>query len=134
MGRPKSRRRVFSMPRYSDFVPLGASQDTLEEVILTVDELEAIRLSDLDGMYQAQAAKKMNVSRQTFGRILDTAHRKVAQALIEGSNLKIIGGTYKTAVANALRCVSCDNEWQTGNLDKDSERCPRCKSDMVEPV
>jgi len=120
------------MPRYNDFIPLGTSQETLEEIVLTVDELEAIRLSDLDGMYQAQAARRMNISRQTFGRILETAHRKVARALVEGSKLKIIGGTYKTAAINMLRCVSCDNEWQMGSPDEDFRRCPRCKSDMVE--
>jgi ArsR family transcriptional regulator len=64
----------------------------LEEVVLSVDEFEAIRLADLEGFYQELAAKKMSVSRQTFGRILESAHRKVAEALVRGKALKIEGG------------------------------------------
>jgi hypothetical protein len=57
-----------------------------------MDELEAIRLADLEGMYQEDAAKKMNISRQTFGRIIESAHRKIADALTNGKALLIEGG------------------------------------------
>jgi len=59
---------------------------------LSIDELEAIRLADLHHLYQEEAAKQMNVSRQTFGRILDAAHAKVADALVNGKALSIQGG------------------------------------------
>lgn len=65
----------------------------LEQVALTVDELEAIRLADLEGLYQEEAAQRMNVSRQTFGRIIEAAHRKVADALVHGKALSIDGGS-----------------------------------------
>jgi predicted DNA-binding protein (UPF0251 family) len=74
-------------------VPLRA----LEQVGLTVDELEAIRLADLEGLYQEAAAEQMNVSRQTFGRILEAAHRKVADALVNGKALSIEGGPIEVA-------------------------------------
>jgi len=57
-----------------------------------VDELEAIRLADLHGLYQEDAAKQMNVSRQTLGRILESAHKKIADTLVNGKALLIEGG------------------------------------------
>jgi len=64
----------------------------LEEVNLTLDELEAIRLADLTELYQEDAAKKMNISRQTFGNIINSAHKKIADALLNAKALKIEGG------------------------------------------
>jgi len=64
----------------------------LKEVNLTLDELEALRLADFDGLYQEEAAAKMNVSRQTFGNIIKSAHKKIAGALLQGKALKIEGG------------------------------------------
>ncbi len=67
----------------------------LEQVALTIDEFEALRLADLEGLYQEQAAEQMNVSRQTFGRILEVAHKKVADALVHGKALSIEGGSFE---------------------------------------
>jgi len=64
----------------------------LQHITLTFDELEAIRLTDLQGLYQEQAAEKMNISRQTLGRILESAHKKIADALVNGKALAIQGG------------------------------------------
>jgi len=61
----------------------------LEEVPITIDELEAIRLADFEGLYHEDSAKKMKISRQTFGRILNNAHKKVSECLIKGKALKI---------------------------------------------
>ena len=60
-----------------------------------MDELEALRLADLESLYQEQAAGRMKVSRQTFGRIVESARRKVAEALVEGKALRIDGGAYE---------------------------------------
>ena len=70
----------------------------LEEVVLTIDEFEAVRLADLEGLYQEQAAEKMNVSRQTFGRIIESARKKVAEALVQGKALKIGGGEFSGGI------------------------------------
>jgi uncharacterized protein len=59
---------------------------------MTLDEFEALRLADLEGLYQEQAAARMGVSRATFGRIVEAAHRKVAEALVHGKSLRIQGG------------------------------------------
>jgi uncharacterized protein len=67
----------------------------LEEVNLTLDELEAVRLADWEGLYQEDAAKKMDISRQTFGNIIDRAHKKIADVLLNAKALKIEGGMVK---------------------------------------
>ena len=64
----------------------------IEEVVMTLDEFEAIRLADLDDLYHEQAAEEMRVSRPTFSRIIDSAHAKVADALVHGKALRIEGG------------------------------------------
>jgi predicted DNA-binding protein (UPF0251 family)/predicted Fe-Mo cluster-binding NifX family protein len=74
------------------FCPRGIGSETLESVTLSLDELEAIRLADLRGLYQEAAAREMGVSRQTFGRIIESARRKTAEALLGGKALKIEGG------------------------------------------
>ena len=61
----------------------------LDEIVLAMGELEAMRLTDLEGLYQADAAERMGVSRQTIGNLLNTAHRKVADALLNGKALRI---------------------------------------------
>ncbi len=80
------------MPQSNYYKPQGIPLLALEQVVLTVDELEAIRLTDMEGFYQADAAEKMNVSRQTLGRILESGHRKIADALTNGKALLIKGG------------------------------------------
>jgi hypothetical protein len=92
------------MPRCKVFKPAGVPACSLEEVILAVDELEAIRLADLQGLYQEQAAKQMNISRQTFGRIIESAHRKVAETLVEGKALRIEGGEIEMAGMRSCKC------------------------------
>lgn len=90
--RPKRCRKVCGAPDPRYFKPRGIPSTELEELILTFDEYEAIRLADLEGLYQENAAKQMGVSRQTFGRIIDSAHRKIADAIVNIKAIKIEGG------------------------------------------
>jgi uncharacterized protein len=92
MTRPKCCRKIRCAPDITYYKPKGIPTSLLEEVRLTLDEFEAVRLADLDGLYQDQAAARMNISRQTFGRIIDSAHRKIADVLIHGKALRIEGG------------------------------------------
>ena len=98
MPRPRHFRRVGCIPLANYYKPRGIPLSILQHVNLTVDELEAIRLADLQGLYQEQAAEKMTVSRQTFGRILESAHKKIADALVNGKALSIEGGPIKLDV------------------------------------
>jgi len=92
MPRPCCRRIVSGRPITTIFKPVGIPVRDLEEVVMTLDEFEAIRLADLDGLYQERAADQMGVSRPTFSRIADSARRKVADALVHGKALRIGGG------------------------------------------
>jgi len=95
MSRPCRCRRIRCSPDTNYFKPRGIPLDMLEEVNLALDELEAMRLADFEGMYQEDAAKKMDISRQTFGNIINSAHKKIADVLLNAKALKIEGGTVK---------------------------------------
>lgn len=93
MPRPINERRIRLRACHQNaFKPAGISYNELEEVLLTLDEAEAIRLADLEGLYHEAAARRMGISRQTFGRILVEARRIVADAIINGKALRIAGG------------------------------------------
>jgi predicted DNA-binding protein (UPF0251 family)/predicted Fe-Mo cluster-binding NifX family protein len=94
MPRPKHCRYVSSAPNVTYFKPRGIPLRELEEVTLSVDELEALRLADREGLTAIDAAQHMRVSRHTFGRTLAAARRKVATALSAGQALRIEGGSY----------------------------------------
>lgn len=128
MSRPRHCRRVGSLPESNYFKPRGIPLSALEEVILTVDEFEAIRLADLEGLYQEQAAVRMGVSRQTFGRIVESAHKKVAEALVKGKALKIEGGEFELATMRRFSCYDCQHSWELPYGTGRPENCPLCKS------
>ncbi|WP_316412236.1 DUF134 domain-containing protein [Mesoterricola silvestris] len=87
-------KRVEELPGARYFKPRGVPLMELEEVTLGFEELEALRLAHQEGLYQQAAAERMGVSRATFGRVLDAAHRKVTEALVGGLALRIEGGAY----------------------------------------
>jgi predicted DNA-binding protein (UPF0251 family) len=128
MARPHNCRRINEKPDILVFKPAGVPSASLAEVTLGLDELEAIRLADLEGMYQEDAARVMNVSRQTFGRILAEAHAKVARALVEGNMLIIEGGTVEMAEGRQFFCSECDHAWQEQFGTGRPEKCPKCGS------
>jgi predicted DNA-binding protein (UPF0251 family) len=89
MSRPKKCRCVNCTPDTLYFKPRGIPLADLEEVSLNLDELEALRLADYERLYHEEAAKQMNISRSTFGRILDGARHKTAGAILHDNALKI---------------------------------------------
>ena len=93
MPRPKKSRWVAEHPGVSYFKPQGIPLRMLEHVCLGVDELEAMRLADWEGLSQEQAAERMNVSRATFGRIVAQARKNIADALVHGKAIRIEGGS-----------------------------------------
>jgi predicted DNA-binding protein (UPF0251 family) len=125
--RPFRCRRISCNPEYRYFKPRGIPLSELEELNLGLDELEAIRLADKEGLYQEKAAEKMNVSRQTFGNILNSAHKKVAEFLTEGKALSIKGGVIKMMERHFL-CYACKNEWGMPCGTGRPQECPKCKS------
>lgn len=95
MPRPRRRRRVRFRPDITFFKPMGVKESYLEESILAIDEFEAVRLKDLDGLNQEKAAKKMNISQPTFHRLISSARKKIADAIVKGKAIKIEGGNFK---------------------------------------
>ena len=89
MVRPLKARCVQCVPVARYFKPVGIPLRELEDIELGLDELEAMRLTDLEGLHQLAAAAQMGVSRQTIGNILNSAHRKIADALLNGKALRI---------------------------------------------
>ena len=92
MVRPLKTRFLSSAARISYFKPQGIPLRFLEEIILEPDEFESIKLHDHDDLNQIDAAQKMNISQPTFARILDRAHKKIAQALVHGRAIRIEKG------------------------------------------
>ena len=95
MPRPRRCRRVWFEPNVTYFKPAGVRVIDLEESILTVDEFEAIRLKDLEGLDEETAAKKMNISQPTFNRLVSSARKRIADAIVNGKAIKIFGGQYR---------------------------------------
>ncbi|MGH4125402.1 MAG: DUF134 domain-containing protein [Clostridium sp.] len=95
MARPRKWRRVCNLPGVNKFGPIGISENECEQIIMTVEEYETIRLMDLSGLNQAETAEAMGVARSTVQRIYDDARRKFADSLVNGKVLVIEGGDYK---------------------------------------
>ncbi len=127
MPRPKCCRQIGGMPGRTCFHPEGSASSPCGEVSLSLDEYEAIRLADLEGLYQEQAAIRMNVSRQTFGRIVETARRKVADVLVHGKTLRIEGGVVSTRGAPQVRCPRCHRALELSHGGLNEPTCPRCR-------
>jgi len=134
MARPKCCRRVAEEPACNIFKPIGVPVTMLEEIILTMDEFEAIRLADFAGLYHERAAERMNVSRQTFGRIIEAARSKVARMLIEGLALRIEGGEVEMAEKRTFQCEQCRHKWDVPYGTGRPEKCPACQSTMISRV
>lgn len=94
MARPKKQRIVSGSPEICYFKPKGSPVQSPAEVVLTIDEYEAIRLADLEKLNQIEAGEQMGISRATFGRILQNARRITAEALIHGKAIRVEGGSY----------------------------------------
>lgn len=132
MGRPPLCRRVGFIPSITYFKPAGIPLRELEEVCLSVEELEAIRLKDLEDLEQEQCAERMNISRPTFVRIIDSARKKVAEALIKGRAVRIEGGHFEMVIRH-FRCRN-NHEWDVSYenlINNPPLKCPICDSPEI---
>jgi len=130
MTRPCKCRRISGQPRSFLFKPCGVPFRELHETRLTLDELEAIRLADLQDLYQEEAAQRMGVSRQTFGNIIRSAHGKIADALVNAKSLKIAGGVVQLD-AQRYRCGRCRTHWATSSDQDKVITCPKCRGSGI---
>jgi uncharacterized protein len=132
MPRPRKRRRVWHEPIPAVFKPVGVPLRQLKTISLLHEELEALRLVDLEGQYQAQAALQMNISRSTLQRIVTEARTKVVRALTEGAALHIEGGTFHVAT-RYWQCKDCGHTWEIehGSGQSKPVQCPSCGSHTI---
>lgn len=128
--RPCKCRRISGQPRSFLFKPCGVSFHELQQTCLTLDELEAVRLADLEELYQEEAASRMGVSRQTFGNIIRSAHGKIADALVNAKLLKIFGGMVQLDT-HRFRCGRCRNRWAASPNHEKAVTCPKCHGDGI---
>ncbi|PXV89125.1 putative DNA-binding protein (UPF0251 family) [Lachnotalea glycerini] len=135
MARPTKLRKIDYIPAIPYFIPSEKEIAELPENILKLEELEAIRLKDLEGLEQTDCAQRMEVSRPTFQRILLSAREKIADCLINGKMVHIEGGNFTRNIC-PIHCMSCGKEWKESyeNLEviKNGQYiCPECGSDKV---
>lgn len=142
MTRPRKIRSIWHRPKVTYYKPQGIPLRYLEETILSLDEVEAIRLKEVEGLEQTTAAKKMKISQSTFQRILSSAHQKIAQALLGGKAIRFEGGSVKMEERirrpkgrqRRFKCEDCQYQWNvpfgTGRRGIDMS-CPKCKSGNI---
>ncbi|NTU53846.1 MAG: DUF134 domain-containing protein [Chlorobiaceae bacterium] len=139
VGRPVHCRSVEEIPRVTCFLPEGVPPSRLQNVVLSVDEVESLRLADFEGLYQADAAEKMKVSRQTFGRIIKSARKKVAEALVGGKTICIEGGNINGSCSTGESqepalciCLHCGHEQpHVPGIPCRTAVCPHCNKALI---
>lgn len=104
MPRPLKRRRICALPQNRSFAPKGSVGKDIKIITMTLDEYEAIRLIDLEGMSQEACAESMGVARTTAQAIYNSARVKLAECLINGHELLIEGGEYILCQGEKLGC------------------------------
>lgn len=132
MARPTKWRKIENIPSIQYFVPSETDIAEIPENILKLEELEAIRLKDLEGLEQGECAEKMEVSRPTFQRILISAREKIADSLVNGKIIHIEGGNFTQNIC-PVKCTDCSKEWMESyeNLEaikNGTYSCPSCGS------
>lgn len=135
MGRPIKWRKIENIPEIVRFVPLHEGLKEAPETRLKLEELEAIRLKDLEGLEQYECADRMRVSRPTFQRILLFAREKIADSLVNGKTIHIGGGNYTRNICS-VTCRDCGEEWmerfeKLNAMEDGCYTCPECGSKNV---
>ena len=132
MARPHKCRTVAGDPEHRSFRPTGTEFPETGVVEMTCDEFEAIRLADVEGLYQDEAAKRMQVSRQTFGNILASARRKLGEMLVYGRSLNIKGGHIMVSSdGRSFGCATCGTDWSVAHGIQRPAECPACASGNI---
>jgi predicted DNA-binding protein (UPF0251 family) len=136
LARPEKLRCVGQLPAIGLFRPVGIPASALEDVRVSLEELESIRLKDLEGLEQEECAQQMHISRPTFHRILESGRKKLADALINGKAIQIVGGNFELA-QRLFKCGNDGHEWNVPFetlAQKIPLSCPKCLSDNIQPI
>lgn len=136
MARPTKWRQINNIPDITNFIPAENIDGNIQKNILKLEELEAIRLKDMEGFDQDECARHMQVSRPTFRRILLSARGKIADSLVNGKAVSIEGGKFTQNICN-VHCNDCGYVWNESfeNLSDNEDgkgTCPKCESTNIE--
>ena len=134
MPRPQKPRRVCFIPEATYFKPAGIPLRFMEEVRVSIEEAEAVRLKDLEGLEQEDGAVRMNISRPTFQRVLASARQKIADAMLNGKAIRIEGGNFEMS-ARRFRCAN-GHEWSVPFEAAERtlpQYCPTCNTSSITP-
>ncbi len=126
MPRPKNNRIVHEPPIFTEFKPAGVPATGLKQVLLSLDEFEAMRLADFLGMSHEEAADEMGISRSTFSRLIEKSRKKIAEFIFQGRLLTIDGGNIHFR-KNIIQCSDCGYMFKI-NIDSPMTECPECHS------
>ena len=131
--KPRKKRDVLYPPNVQYFKPQGITINNLNTVCVTVDEYEAIRLADYEKLKHEEAAKQMNISRPTFTRLLESAHNKISDAIINGKAVRIEGGNFNF-LGNRYQCRRCGYSWNIEKYISTDISCPNCGSSEIDNI
>ena len=126
MARPQNNRIVNNPPLFNEFKPVGVAGRNLNKIYISIDEYEAIRLADNEGLSHLDASAEMNVSRSTFSRLIESARKKIAEFIITGKLLSIEGGNIHFT-NNIIKCIDCEHMFNI-KINEHLTECPECKS------
>ncbi len=135
LSRPTKWRKVEFIPNIQYFIPLNSEKNKVEENVIRIEEVEAIRLKDVEKLEQEECAERMEVSRQTFQRILNTGREKIADSIVNGKAIRIEGGNFTRNIC-PVRCLDCQKEWKESyenfeKIIKGEYSCPDCQSKKI---
>jgi uncharacterized protein len=133
-GRPRCPRRIENEPVVTYFKPRGVPLKDLDFVLLSFEELEVVRLVDLEGLDHEDAAKKVGISRRALWEDLQRARKKIIEALVNGKAIEIKGGDFILNKPKMCLCVGCRNEWEIPDSAKEPHQCPKCGRGDVQYV
>jgi predicted DNA-binding protein (UPF0251 family) len=119
-------------PVVTYFKPRGVPLKELDVVLLSLEELEAVRLVDLEGLEQETAAQRMGISRRALWEDLQNARRKIVEALVKGKAIEIKGGDYTVERPRGYNCKGCSATWEIPFATGEPLQCPRCGSNDVQ--
>ena len=126
MPRPTKNRMVQNPPMFNAFKPMGVPGRNMEEITLTLDEYEALRLADYLQLSHEESAIEMEISRSTFSRLIEKSRKKVAQMMVNGKMLVIDGGDIHFK-SNLIKCQNCGQIFKT-HMGVVMSKCPECNS------
>lgn len=133
MARPFKSRRVAFLPGVNFYKPAGIPMKDLEEIVVTLEEIEAIRLKDMEKLEQEEAAAAMGISRPTFQRVLLSAREKIATALLQGKAIRIEGGNFQMSY-HRFRCRG-GHEWESDfPVNSLPGSCPACRTTDIRAI